>query len=232
MSGHPRGVAPPAPGSLPRPGRTGPARAPDTRRASAASDVCSWCSPALRRGYLGPLRRSAEPPEDLPLDGQPVAAVHRGPGLADLLLDGRDAPIDERLVLDVREVGKPQHRRRLHELLHQQADPPAPLDADLGAAGLEYRVRQLESDDAVDRGAKVEAQRLAARCALDLHLVAREAEAAGQRTVVELHHEVAATALVGGHGAGDVVAPVLVSSRCESARGHDAHAREAGLAVL
>src|SRR5688572_32832090 len=183
MSGHPRGVAPPAPGSLPRPVRTGPARAPDTRRASAASDGCSWCSPALRRGYLGPLGRTTEPLENLPLDGQPVAAVHRGPGLADLLLDGLDAPLDQRLVLDVGEVGEPQHRRRLHELLDEQADPPAPLQAYLGAAGLEHRIGQLEADHAVDRGAEVEAQRLAARRALDLHLVAREAEAAGQRPV-------------------------------------------------
>ena len=111
-------------------------------------------------------------------------------------LTDSDAPVDERLVLDVRQVREAQHSRRLHELLDEQADPRPPLDADLRAARLEYGVRDLEADDPVNRGAEVEPQRFAARGALDLHLVARQAEAARQRAVVKLDDEVAAAPLV------------------------------------
>ncbi len=135
-------------------------------------------------------------------------------------------------VLDVRQVREAQHSRRLHEFLEEQADARPPLDADLRAARLEYGVRELEADDPVDRGTEVEPQRFAARGALDLHLVARQAEAARQRAIVELDDEVAAAPLVRGDRAGDVVAPVLVGRRREAPRGQDAHARQAGLAVL
>ena len=85
----------------------------------------------------------------------------------------------------------------------------------------------------MDRRTEVELQRLAARGALDLHLVVGQAEAARQRAVVELQDEVAAAALVAASTAQVMwKRPYGVGGRREAARSHDAHARQARFALI
>ena len=159
--------------------------------------LASCRSPALRHARVGPLRRRAAAPEDFGLDGERVAAVRRIPRFGQLPLD--------RVRRAARPAPHPPCRRG-----RTGAAPPAPCAAPRAAgrgaaatgrgsrscpARTPHRTRSM-ADHAVDRRAEVELQRLAARGALDLHLVRRHPEAARQRPVVELQHEVAAAALV------------------------------------
>ena len=104
--------------------------------------------------------------------------------------------------------------------------------ADFGRTRLERRIGEVDADHPVNRRTEIELQGLAARGALDLHLVRRHPEAARQRPVVELQHEIAAAALIWRDRAGDVVPPVLIRRRLQTPCCHHTHAGQAVFAVV
>ncbi len=180
------------------------------------------------------LRRRAEAPEHFRLDRQLVSCVRiRGlPPARDFALDDRQATLDQILALDVGEVREAQDCRCLLQLLHQHVEARTPLRAHLRRARLEHGVGEIQADHTVQRRTEVELQRFTARGAFDLHLIRRGAEAARQRAVVELQDEVAAASFARNDRAGDVESSVSVRRRRETARAHDAHARQAGFAEV
>src|SRR5690606_18695167 len=178
------------------------------------------------------LGRLAAAPEDFRFDRELVraAAVGRTPGVLDLGLEPRDALRDQRGLLEIGEIREPQRRRRVPELLDEQRDARPPERAHLDGARLEDRIGHVEPDDAMDRRGEVDLERLAARRALDLHDVARRAEARRQRAIVELQDEVRAAALARRDRAGDVVTAVAVRRRDETAGGREPYTGDTGLA--
>ena len=207
------------------------------RRAIQASGVARFArSFAISPAALARSGRLVAPPEHLGLDRELVAraglAGALGPRGLDVAAQRLDARIDELRVLEIGEIRQAQHGRRRTQLLEQQLEPRLPELADLDRARLEHGVGEVEADDAMDRGAEVELEHLAARRALHLQRLRRAAVTARQRAVVELQHEVAAAALVRRDRAGDVEAAELIGRREQAARRREAHAGDAALALV
>ena len=104
--------------------------------------------------------------------------------------------------------------------------------ADFGRTRLERRIQQIDGDHTVNGRTEVDLQGLAARGALDLHLVCRHPEAARQRPVVELQDEIAAAALVWHDRAGDVVPPVPIGRGLQTRWCHHTYAGQSLFAVV
>src|SRR5216684_624997 len=83
-------------------------RASDRR--GARSQACAYRSLGAPQSLDRFLGRAAAQPEDLALDRELVAAVHRPPGIPYCLSDAFEAPVDQWLVLDVAEIGQMQDR--------------------------------------------------------------------------------------------------------------------------
>ncbi len=94
---------------------------------------------------------------------------HRVPAGQDLCLDRLDAILDELRVFDVGEIRQAQNGWAFLQFVEQQIDPRLPLRAHLRQTRLEYRIGNIEADDAVNRRTEIDAQRLTACCALHLH---------------------------------------------------------------
>ena len=169
---------------------------------------------------------------DLGLDNQFVSRAGLLPAVHDALLEFVESLVDERLGLEVGDIGKPQDRGRLFQLIQQQVEPRYPLLAHDRRIRLEHGIGNIETDDAMDRRAKVYLEALAARRPLYLDGPGRGTEAAWQCPVVELQHEIRSTALIRHDGARDVVATVGIGRRCESSCRHDADTRQAAFVAV
>src|SRR6185437_1507615 len=90
-------------------------------------------------------------------------------------------------------------------------------------ARLEHRSGQIQADDAMDRGAELEAQGLAARGAFHEYLRRSRSIAARKRPVIELEGEVAAPPLERSDRARDVEAPELVRDGGQASGGYEPH---------
>ena len=187
-------------------------------------------APLLALARVG---RLAAPPEHVGLDRrarrQHVEPCSRRPSIC---RDAFERALDELRILEIGEIRQAQHGRRRAQLVEQQLEARPPQLAHLDRARLEHGIGEIEADDAMDRGAEVELERLAARRALHLQRCVEPRIAARQRAIVELQHEVAAAALVRRDRARDVEAAVLVRRREQAARRREPHAGDAVLAVV
>src|SRR5262245_60147792 len=107
-------------------------------------------SPPILRVRVPRFRRWGAPaPEDLLLDAERVGR-RLVPGPDDLGPDRLDALPDQCRVFGVRDVRQAQDRWSLPELRKQHVDARPPLEPDLGLAGLERGVREVDGDHAVN----------------------------------------------------------------------------------
>ena len=144
-----------------------------------------------------------------------------------------EALLDELRLLEIGEIREAQHRGRRAQLVDAAARGAAArcgrISVEPGSNTASARSRPMTR--------WIEAPKLnssalprVARCTCNG--LRRAAEAARQRAVVELQHEVAAAALVRRDRARDVEAAELVRRREQAARRREAHLRYAALAFV
>src|SRR5258708_26328761 len=88
-------------------------------RGGASSQARAYRSLGASQSLDRFLGWAAAQPEDLALDRELVAAVHRPPGVPDCLSDTFEAPVDQWLVLVLRALRQLQDRSRLSRLRHE-----------------------------------------------------------------------------------------------------------------